>query len=163
MKEEARTLDFSPQEWMLILLGADNFSPIKGKTVFVKQLFVIGKELFPDLDRDFKFYPHRYGPYSGVFEQNLRALVEAGLVDETSNFIYTDTSPEKRRSDFRLLPPGKQCASSLLGRLPQAPRMELEKQKRVMSRMGFWGLIHYVYSNYPRYSVASEIGMTKEA
>src|SRR5438132_1664841 len=60
--------DLTHGEWMLALLGADGCQPIRGKTVFVKELFVLGKEIAPQIEKKFDFFASKYGPYSAHFE-----------------------------------------------------------------------------------------------
>lgn len=118
---------------------------------------MIGKELFAEVDQEFGFYPHRFGPYSREFEQNLSRLIDKGYVSEALVRASPDQQPERVRSDFTLLPKGQEEASRIAGDLSEDDRVLLTKYKRLLSNMGFWGLIHYVYSNYPEYTMASEI------
>lgn len=155
--KQSSVLELSASEWMLCLLYVDNASPIRGKTAFVKELFVVGKELFRQVDRVFGFYPHRFGPYSKEFEVNLSKLIANGCISESSVRVYIDQQPDKVRSDYALLPRGLDEASRIVSRLSEMDRLRLAKYKRFLSNMGFWGLIHYVYSNYPEYTIASEI------
>ena len=164
-KTEHRTSEIprlSASEWMLCLLNADHASTIKGKTVFVKQLFILGKELFEQVDRGFQFYPHRFGPYSRIFEDSLYRLIADGYVSESLARIYINQQPDKVRSDYALLPKGREEASRVISRLSDADRSKLDRYKRIMSSMGFWGLIHYVYSNYPEYTTVSEIAVSNQ-
>ena len=154
---------FTPNEWMLVLLGADDAKPILGKTVFVKELFVIGKESIADIDDEFEFFPSRYGPYSRHFQPALDSLVREGLVIEKLCAGMTGEKSRQSRMEYVLTPAGKTVANSLIDRLPEETKLKIHKSKRILSSMGTWGIINYVYSNYPEYAVLSElIGRRRE-
>jgi len=146
-----------PADWMMLLLGADNGSPILGKTSFVKQLFVLGKEVISDIDRKFAFYPSKYGPYSRIFESALRDIMQRGWVTERRVMVGASEGSGVQRSDFMLTPAGVEVAENLLRRMPRDLRENINQYKRVMSGLGLWGLIQYVYSSYPEYAVLSEL------
>jgi uncharacterized protein YwgA len=157
-KSELAVPEFDASQWIAIWLALDNQSPVRGKTAFVKQLFVISKENVPAIDRTFQFFPHRYGPYSKVFELTLTKMIRDGLVRETANQEFEGlTSTKAPRLDYELTPQGTALAGQLVSKIPSPQRMTLDSNKRLLSQMGFWGLIHYVYNNYPEYAIFSEI------
>jgi len=149
--------ELSTSDWMLVLLGSDEGSPILGRTVFVKLLFVIGKELVPQIDSKFGFFPSRYGPYSDQFQPSLTKLVFSGLVQETEAPAAHIDLVGISRYDYYLLSPGLARANELLKRLPGVLTKRISEYKRALTSLGFWGLIHYVYTNYPEYTLASEL------
>jgi hypothetical protein len=150
--------DFNASQWIIAWLALGNRFPIKGKTVFVKQLFVTGKELVPHIDHLFGFFPHRFGPYSFVFDSALKEVVEKGFVEVTPHQESADDAPIRPpRLDYRLSPAGEIEASRLFGKIPEESWIALEQYRKMLSRMGFWGLLTYVYSNYPQYTMFSEI------
>jgi hypothetical protein len=146
--------DLKPTEWLLALLEANNAQPILGKTVFIKQLFVIGKELFTDIDKKFGFYPYNYGPYSLPFEQSLSNLIEDELVQVT---FSEKELPNNGRYDYVLSPKGKIVAKQVFLKLSIESQRSITLYKRTLSKLGFFGLLNYVYSNYPEYAINSKL------
>lgn len=149
--------DLSTADWLAILLAADNSSPILGRTAFVKQLFVLGKEVVPQIDLKFKFFPSRYGPYSKRFLPSVRELVRRGLVTEERAEAASTDLEGVTRFDYYLTPDGVSAANEIVPTLPPGFAARITDYKRTLGGLGFWGLIHYVYANYPEYTVASEI------
>ncbi len=149
--------DMSHADWLLVLLGADNGRPVRGRTVFVKEMFVIGKEVVQQVDEKFDFFPSRYGPYSAFFQPNLDALVSRKLVHEEEAVGLSRQFGGEARMDYSLTPNGSEAAAALRARLPAAIAARVDEYKRTLSSLGFWGLIRYVYSAYPEYTIASEL------
>lgn len=152
MTDKNENLD--PNQWLLVLLEANDAQPILGKTVFIKQLFVMGKELFSDIDEKFHFYPYNYGPYSSQFEHSLNQLIDEELIKVT--FSDRET-PDNRRYDYSLTPKGKKVAEQIFSKLPLESQKSVTRYKRTLTKLGFFGLLNYVYSNYPEYAVNSKL------
>jgi len=163
-KSRLDSLQFDASEWILIWLALNNQSPVRGKTAFVKELFITGKEKVPSIDQTFQFFGHRFGPYSKVFERNLSSLVSSEMMTETPNNesrgLDTDTPI---RLDYTLTEKGVAYANELIEKIPPFERNVLGNWKRVLSKMGLWGLLRYVYSNYPEYTMSSEILLELES
>lgn len=151
---------FSASDWLLIWLALDKSKSIKGKTAFIKQLFVAGKEIAPQMEKVFAFYPHRFGPYSKEFENALQQLERKGAISVNVQEEIEGFSSMNKRYDYTLQPAGEAIAITLMKRVPPSIRDKLIQYRRLLSRMGFWGIIQYVYSNYPEYATSSEIRMT---
>ena len=154
---ELKLPERSTSDWLLVLLGADNGRPILGRTVFVKELFVVGKEVVPQVDLKFEFFPSRYGPYSERFPPSLRELLRSGLISEQKAPAASAELEGITRFDYSLTPDGVETASGLVAGLPPILFARISDYKRSLTSLGFWGLIHYVYANYPEYTVASEL------
>lgn len=54
----------SAENFVLLLLDSNNQQNINGKLYFQKEMFLIVKEICPNLDLDLNFQPYPYGPYS---------------------------------------------------------------------------------------------------
>lgn len=140
---------------MIVLLGADGARPVYGKTIFVKLLFVVGKELFPELDRKFSFFPSRYGPYTRRFEPNLTKLKKRGVVKEET--APSQTAGGQIRFDYKLSAKGVEEFTDLLRHFQTEEKARIDEYKRTLSNLGYWGLLDYVYGKYPEFTVLSEI------
>ena len=143
------------EEWVLALLYADNCSKIGGKTVFVKELFLLGKEVFPDIDNKFGFMASDYGPFSIAFQISLNALISKEQVEQKTYPSAIDNL--KNRNEYELTETGKQIASKVFDMLPIESRRTLTFNKISWRSLGFWGILRYVYLNYPEYATKSRI------
>jgi uncharacterized protein YwgA len=142
-------------EWLLTLLYADNNAPIKGRTMFVKELFVMSKEDAPNIEEVFNFEPNKYGPYSSSFQNILTNLVKNGLVIE--EHLSEEENEGNERYDYSLTKTGEMHAQTVRKKFSDKEWAILDSKKRMMERMGLWGLLHYVYTSYPDYTVRSEL------
>ena len=146
--EESRIDSISIDEWILILLYAQKDKPITGKLMFVKQAFLLAKDVIPSLGARFKFYPYSFGPYSKEFAKSVNDLIEKGYITlEVDNDIYR----------FRLSTKGKEIAEDAFNKLPDKYKMILKRKRRGWDQLGYTGIVRLVYTKYPEYAVNSKI------
>lgn len=150
--EESRIDSISVDEWILILLYAQKDKPITGKLMFVKQAFLLAKDVIPSLDARFKFYPYSFGPYSKEFAKSVNDLIEKGYITlevkrEGDNDIYR----------FRLSEKGKEIAEDAFNKLPDKYKMIMKRKRRGWDQLGYTGIVRLVYTKYPEYAVHSKI------
>lgn len=107
--------------------------------MLVKTLFLLAhEENMGRLIKFYNFFPYRYGPFSNVCYADLYKLEQAGLLTEGG----THPTPTEA---------GRQAATS-------ADRRAAMRVKRVTNRFNSNREIReYVYRNYPKYTVKSEI------
>lgn len=79
------------QKSILLLLSSKNHEPIKGKTWFQKEVFLMAKNI-PELEDDTSFEADFYGPYSENAEEELEDLKLEGMVssDKTEKIRITE-------------------------------------------------------------------------
>lgn len=138
----------SAADWVLALLCANNRKPLYGKLMLVKEMFLVTKEMVPELDNELQFFAWDYGPYSEVLAKRVDALIEEGLVDAEGSggdFI------------FKLTPDGVRRAQEVIGSLPQELRTLLERKRRAWDQLGYRGIVRLVYTRYPEYTGKSKI------
>jgi predicted HTH domain antitoxin len=87
------------QKVILMLLFVDG-TPIKGKTWFQKEVFLISK-LDEQIQEEIEFKPHNYGPHSYEAEDALENLEEESLIEIIGN------------SEIRLTSEGEKVAKLL--------------------------------------------------
>jgi hypothetical protein len=156
-KVESKALPvLSIPDWLLIWLALDGSRAIKGKTVFVKQMFIVAKEVVPQIFPMFRFYGHRFGPYSKEFEAALQGLIEKGLVSEKVIEELEGFSSDRKRYDYSISQVGEKVAVGLMAKFPPETIQSLLGYKRVLSQMGYIGLLSYVYNTYPNFAEKSE-------
>lgn len=135
-------------DWVLALLLANNRKPLHGKLMLVKEMFLIAKEMVPDLDSELQFFPYDLGPYSKVLAERVDALVKEGLVEvegSGGDFI------------FRLTPEGERQAQEVMSKMPEELRSLLERKRRAWDQLGYRGIVRLVYTRYPEYTGKSRI------
>ena len=86
------------KSYILALLEGD---PIKGKTKFVHQLFLIAKDIIKE-EVDFKFFPYQFGPYSTIVAEQFNSLIDQGHMKHSKSgnthlFELTDSGKELLR------------------------------------------------------------------
>lgn len=140
------------EEWILILLYAQKDKPITGKLMFVKQAFLLAKDVFPSIDERFEFYPASFGPYSKEFAKSMNKLIEKGDIHlevkkEGDNEIYR----------FRLSKDGEESAKKVFNKLPDEYKKIIQRKRRGWDQLGYTGIVRLVYTKYPEYAIASKI------
>lgn len=139
-------------EWILIILYAQKDKPVTGKLMFVKQAFLLAKDVFPSIEEKFKFYPASFGPYSKEFAKSVNKLIEKGDVSlevkkEGDNKIYR----------FRLSENGEETAKNAFNKLPDEYKNIIQRKRRGWDQLGYTGIVRLVYTKYPEYAVSSKI------
>lgn len=138
----------SADDWVLALLYANNRKPLYGKLMLVKEMFLITKEMAPELDNELQFFAWDFGPYSEVLAKRVDALIEEGLIDAEGSggdFI------------FKLTPDGERHAQEVMSRLPVGLTTLLERKRRAWDQLGYRGIVRLVYTRYPEYTGKSKI------
>lgn len=151
-KKEAVVNSLTNEEWVLSLLHANNDKPIYGKLMFVKQLFILANDIFPNLSDRFKFYPSHYGPYSDVFARTVKELIKRDLVK-----VDTETDGKTITYIFTLTEKGKEKAKSAFEGLPQNYQETMSRKRRGWDQLGYRGIVRFVYTKYPEYTTKSKI------
>jgi len=151
-KNEDVVNSLTNEEWVLSLLHANNGKPMNGKLMFVKQLFILANDIFPNLSDRFKFYPSHYGPYSDVFARTVKELIKKDLVK-----VDTETEGKTKTYIFTLTERGKKMAKSAFERLPQDYQETISRKRRGWDQLGYRGIVRFVYTKYPEYRIKSKI------
>ncbi|TET89807.1 MAG: hypothetical protein E3J35_08760 [Methanomassiliicoccales archaeon] len=143
------------EDWILVLLGVQKDKPISGKLAFVKELFLLEKEVVPKIpgeNESFEFYPYDYGPYSTKFARVLNELIRQGLVEA----IPIPETKEKN-FQFRLTEAGIVKAEEAMKKIPSDFLDLLARKRRGWDQLGHFGITRRVYSRYPEYTIRSKI------
>lgn len=138
---------FSVKEALLLLLGVDPEIPLK-KTLLMKESFLFEKELSHELKlnlESFQFAPYKYGPYSKKLDVTL---------DSMDGLIIISGGNKK---EVTLTDDGKREAQRLLALLPQSTIEKLKFKRIGWDQWGNRGILKRVYTDYPIFTVKSEI------
>lgn len=137
--------DLIAKDFILLLLNADNQKPIKGNLFFQKEMFLIVEEVYPELREELNFIPHDYGPYSFNLVNMLKAL-------KKDNFICFDDS---EGNEYFITKKGVDYFQKI--DFPDDIAEKVDRLKRGSNKLGYKGLLRYVYFNYPKYTKNSKI------
>lgn len=151
-KKEKELEELTPEDAILILLYANKNKPITGKLMFVKQAFLLAKELIPQLDKKFKFYPANFGPYSKVFAKEVNKLIEKGIIK-----LEVKTEGGKEIFRFRLSEDAIEKAKQSFNKLPNELKFKIIRKRKGWDQLGYTGIVRFVYTKYPEYTIYSEI------
>ena len=136
---------------LLLLLYVHDRRPVAGLTRLVKLLFLAQMEALPDDPlrphgcAPFDFVAHRYGPFTFDIYDAVEFLKSVGMADDDdNNFCVTDKG-------------GRFVEQCLRQKIPagQIDGIEAVKEKYCYEELD--DLLHYVYTEYPAYTVRSEI------
>lgn len=136
------------EQLILYLLYSNNKNPVIGKTMLIKQVFIIAMEIEPSLGPILEFYPYQVGPYSTVLAKLLNLWIREGIVDahtEGRDWVFTLTSK------------GIERIEESLDMIDEKTRQEIEKLKGTTLEWGTKGILNYVYRHYPEYAITSRI------
>ena len=139
---------YSVKEMILLLLGVDEEIPLK-KLLLMKEAFLFEKELSYKLDLNFEslqFIPYKFGPYSKILDETL------DLMDDLLTVEYSSGKYE-----IKLNEKGKEEARKVIETLPDDKISKIRFTRIGWDQWGNKGILKRVYTDYPIYTVNSEI------
>ena len=134
---------------ILLLLNGDNKYPIDGITRFEKLVFLTQKEIldkWDDVKVKFNFEPDRFGPLATEIYDEIDFLKSVGMIKEEDGKKYEITDKGKRFLEMKTYQ-----------RIHEDVRKRISDIKEKHGREKLDDLLRYVYSNYPDFTVKSEI------
>ena len=145
--------EFTVSDTVLILLYAYPEKPIFGRLLFVKEIFLLTKEIIDKEHisiQDPRFVPYRYGPYSFVLGNTLSNLEYLGYISRVG--------PKNAKGEkFSLTEKGKKAAQPLWSKLPEKVRLEIQDGRVGWDELGRDGILKLVYQKYPEFAKKSYI------
>lgn len=138
--------DLTAKDFILLLLNADNQKPIEGNLFIQKEMFLIVKEVYCDLENELNFIAYNYGPYSKKLSCILEdlekdSLIEIDNTDGNNKYQITDKGMEYLKN--------KSFSNDV--------KQKIHNLKAGSNKLGYKGLLRYVYFIYPEYTVNSKI------
>ena len=164
-------------------MGKDQ-EPIRGRTRFVKMVFLFKKEMAKQFKKGLKisesdlpkFEPYHFGPFSPQVYQDLEFLVDNGFVkakatgsnpveEEVAEYQYWQMSSAGEEDDaplveeeYSLTPLGISFVEDgEAGRLSKDQQESLDKFKARCTGASLRQLLKYVYTKYPETAAKSKI------
>lgn len=138
---------------ILVLLCAHPDKPIFGRTMLIKQVFLLFEEVLSKADLEIqnpKFVPHNYGPYSFTVMQIVEDLW-------FSRFISVDGRKNSRKESFKLTLAGVERAKESFNKLSPNLQQNIQDKRVGWDQLGTDGILRYVYENYPDMKEKSKI------
>ncbi len=123
------------QKYIVVLLGANDFRPVKGSLWLQKELFALSK-MFDDLREESGFEAYFLGPHSEFVQDELVDLVQAGVV-------------EKDRGQDRLTALGKEVYKEISKGIKNEKVEAVSDIKDFLNDMTESELLGFVYFSYP--------------
>jgi len=149
---ESEIHPLNSHELCLLLLYATD-KPIKGATVFMKEIFLLFKEKLREFDIPAispHFISYHYGPYSFDIDEAWRILDELGL-------IQIQGKKSSRKESFYLTEEGRAKAKRIFDSLPADLQSDLYDWRRGLDELGRDGILKTVYQDYDSYTDKSKI------
>jgi len=138
----------------LVLLYAKWDKPIYGRTMLIKQLFLLYNEVFDKFQEIYlqepNFIAYDFGPYSF---KSMKILDDLRFSKE----INVDGKKNTKKESFRLTEKGAVIAKEKFKTLPLSLQKELEKKRIGWDQLGTRGILNYVYERYPDMKENSKI------
>ncbi len=128
------------RKYSLLLLSANNSERIKGKTKFMKELFLISKNV-PELEYEADFDAYDYGPHSDYGSVALEEFEVLNLVDTTDGYKLTDL--------------GKKIAAMLKKHMSKDRLEMIEDIKQLCNDLSADEILALVYYTYPEMTTES--------
>ena len=132
----------------------------------MKLLFLLSKEANIDdyLSQKQEFVPFKYGPFDAEVYDDLEALKELKLIDESPGKEEPDSEadmdePYDTETQYKLTPQGVTKAKELLQATPKDVVRRVTNVKSIFGKMPLVELLHYVYGKYEEYAKLSEANL----
>lgn len=145
--------DLLVRDLILLLLYARKDKPIYGRTMLMKQVFLLFEEILRKYNlkvQNPKFVPYYYGPYSFTVAKVLEDLSFAG-------YIKIEGKKNTRKEKFMLTNQGLREIDKKWNKLDENLRKEIEKHRIAWDQMGTDGILNYIYTYYPEFKEKSKI------
>lgn len=128
------------KKYSLLLLNANNNEKIRGKTRFMKELFLISKNV-PELEYEADFEAHGYGPYSDYGSDVIEEFEVLHLVSTTNGYMLTDL--------------GKEIAAIVKEDASSHDLEMIEDMKQLCNDLNTDEMLALVYHAYPEMTIES--------
>lgn len=141
-------------DMFLVLLYAKRDKPVYGRTMLIKQLFLLYNEVFDKFQKiqiqEPNFIPYDFGPYSF---KSMKILDDLRFSKE----IAVDGKKNTKKESFCLTDKGSITAKERFDTLPSALQEEIKSRRIGWDQLGTRGMLKYVYENYPDMKEKSKI------
>lgn len=151
--EKRESPDLLVRDLILLLLYARKTKPIYGRTMLMKQVFLLFEEILKKYNlkiQNPKFVPYHYGPYSFTVAKVAEDLAFAG-------YIKIEGKKNTRKERFIITQQGIREIEEKWRKLNENLKKEIENHRIAWDQMGIDGILKYVYTYYPEFKEKSKI------
>lgn len=141
--QNLKTTKFSLQDMIMILLFAQD-KPVHGRTLLIKELFLLYMRQLSDDAQNPKFVPYRLGPYS--FH-----LMETVSTMNLNGYLQVKGRKNSNAESFSLTDKGKKNAKKVFNKLGKETKNSVIEKRKGWDQLGTDGILNYVYTHYPKY------------
>lgn len=143
------------KDMVLFLLYAQKDSPIYGRILLFKEVFLLYEELLKQYSTKMiienpRYEPYKYGPYSFKLADLLDQLYWA-------NLIGIKGKKNTRLEAFYITEKGIEEIKEKFESLPQELKEKIIELRKGWDQLGIDGILRYVYQKYPKYKIKSRI------
>ena len=167
---------------LLVLLYApgpngQECEPIEGITRLQKLIFLLnqgkGPQKLVEIAKMYEYKPYKMGPYTNSLRDDLDTLISIGLVgterlkylitddaDDDTDICGFDCGDDTKRIEsqkYYLTKNGKEAGKELYGNLTQKEKEDFAKFKSFFCSLTLRQLLIFVYDNFPKFTINSEI------
>jgi len=135
------------EKYLFALFVADKAAPIRGRIRLVKQVFLMAKQVQPELARIMRFFPYLYGPYSNPVAEAINGLIDGG---------YIRTYKDDGEYVYELTEKGQQTGRERVADIPEETMQKIVRLKKTTQELSIRELLKLVYRTYPEYAVYSK-------
>jgi len=152
-QQDEQLNNLTAEDAIFILMYANKEQFLSGKLMFVKQIFLLTKEIISSLFKEFYFYPSNYGPFSKILVTEIENLTDNRYIKVIEQRNYYD----HKVYDYILTDEGEKKAKLSFNKLSERTKDKITIKRREWDRLGYRGIIRLVYSKYPEYTIRSKI------
>ena len=140
--------------YLLLMLYANNGTPIKGKIRLEKMIFLldqlIRRKHLHIADKLYDFRAYSYGPFSEDVYDDVELLKDLGLLRKEGS---------EENPSYEITEKGKTLIEKMIekGVMPESLLGEVERIKRRWNCVDLYSLLRYIYENYKEYTQKSLI------
>lgn len=149
--KKLKLVKYTVSDLILFLLYSQD-KPIRGKTVFFKEMFYFEKEIFKGENlENCKFIPYYYGPFSFYVANKLNYLIQR-------NFVKKTKQAGTGKDVFELTSEGKKMIERKYINLPIKVKNRMENYRMRLDQLGM-KILNLIYKDekYKKYIVKSRI------
>lgn len=144
-EKHVERLLYSLHDSILFLLYADPEYPIHGRIRFVKEVFLLVKEVLPkEKVEQIIFIKHRFGPYTPEIEYAVDDMV-------LTNYVFVEGRKNSRNESIGITKKGMVYIAPRFDKLAENIKIEIKRKRAEWDSLTTAGVLNYVYTHYPDY------------
>lgn len=146
-KKMSKTQSELIDKWIIVLLGLNDYAPIKGRIRFIKDFFLFSRKYLSKLFEISQFFPYHFGPYSTRVAQRINILKKNSDIIEAvfENNDWKYSLSEKGKNIFQKI--SKDIDIETLKRISTI--------KQRFQESSIKNILKEIYVDYPEYAKRS--------